>query len=151
MTGQVDMEVTGRHAAPTRSAPLPAASSAAISGLEQQVWRFFQKGNLEMAAKLAERVVHHAPRRPWAHYLLGEIEVKRQAWSLASAHFQRAIELGREDAETLIRAGEASMKAGENATAIRFIERALEQPDDAITRPRRRALQRALEQLAARR
>lgn len=144
MTGQQDMEMTGGHASPAR--PLPAASAAAIQALEQQAWKFFQKGDFEVATQLAARVVRLAPRRPWAHYLLGEIEVKREQWEMASGHFVRAVELGRVDAETLVRAGEACMKSGRNREAVGYLERALATGN--LPEQRRRVLVRVIEQLS---
>ena len=144
MNGQQDMEMTGSHAAPAQ--PLPVASAAAISALEQQVWKFFQKGHLDTAKLLAARITRQAPARSWAHYLLGEIEVKLEQWQLASEHFSRAVELGRRDAETLVRAGEACMKAGDNRGAVAFLGQALE--TGKLPEPRRRVLARVIEQLS---
>lgn len=129
----------------TSTSQLPAASDAALAGLEQQAWRGFQRGDLCTAALVAERLTRLAPGRAWSFYLLAEIATRRAQWAAASAHFARCVELGRQDGETCVRAGEAHWRVGDVAAATRFFEMACRADD--LPGARKALIRRAMAQM----
>lgn len=105
--------------------PLDDEVAAAI---EQQTWRHYTCWRLDDAELLAHRLMKLAPERAWPRYLLGEIAARRLQWEEASTHFKAAIGLGRRDAETLLKAGEAAWRLNRIEEAARYMAASIATP-----------------------
>ena len=107
-----------------------------LRALEQQAWRHFLAHRLDDAEELAMRILTFYHEHAWASYLLGEIEGKRHNHSGALEYYRRALSLGRQDAETLLRASESAMKLRLVQEAVSLMTAALRRPELDPTRRR---------------
>lgn len=135
-----------RHDAPHQQPPgLP---RAILRALEQQAWRHFLARRLDDAEELAMRILTLDHDHAWASYLLGEIEGKRHHHRGALEHYRRAMSLGRQDAETLLRASESAMKLRLVQEAVSLMNAALRRPE--LDAARRRSIEAFLQNLRRR-
>ena len=132
------------HTSPT-APPLPAE---VLRALEQQAWRHFLARRLDDAEELAMRILTFDHEHAWASYLLGEIAGKRHHPDAALEHYRRAISLGRQDAETLLRASESAMKLRLVQEAVSLMSAALRRPE--LDHARRRSIEAFLQNVRRR-
>ncbi len=83
-----------------------------IEEMQLMAFRAFQTWRFPRARRLAERVIELDETRSYPHYLLGEIDRRQHLWQSALQHFIKAVELGRDDARTHYRTGEAAYHIG---------------------------------------
>jgi serine/threonine protein kinase/Flp pilus assembly protein TadD len=80
---------------------------------------------LDEAETLAHELLATAPGAPYGHHILGYVAYERGQQAQAVRHYQAALDLEPNDADTLFYTGISQMAAGEHEGAARTVERIL--------------------------
>ncbi len=125
-------------------------SQAVMVAMEALAYDAYARLHDARALDLATRAHRVAPERPYPCYLLGELAMRQRAWRDALMWMGRAIQLGRHDAMTHLRAGQAAFHAGDDVRAALFLQQAWSAQDlPAPARAQTKQLIMALQTRAA--